>query len=211
MTKIDTAWRDETVLPQDMLMGAMGLKQGWKQLEDTDHCYSLKECLDQIPENSKIIDIGCGSGDLGRVFNKYIYTGCDLPHIIEKVAKKKNPNLVYRYFDAENDSYTFLQEYDCIIMNSFLSEIPFYDKCLMKVLLNSRKYVLIHRQEFTNKESHLIEYETYAGLSTVKSIINRENFIKISKNNGFYCKKELLSEISNESLKTILLYKTDDA
>ena len=210
MSKFESAWRDEKALPLDMLNGALGNKPGWKQLEEADHYPSLKECMDLIPRHSKILDIGCGAGDLGRVFYDYSYTGIDLPHIIQKVSKIKNPNLNFKYFDAETHDYSFMQEFECLIMNSFLSEIPFYEKCLMKVLINSKNFVIIHRQKFTNEHSRIETYQTYANLQTFVSILNLENFKRLVELNNFEIIKELNSFAGLQNEKTILLKKKND-
>ena len=49
--------------------------------------------------DAKVLDLGCGAAEFGRVYEFFDYTGADLPHVIEGAAKKKNPNLKYLTFD----------------------------------------------------------------------------------------------------------------
>lgn len=199
-----TAWFDEENLPFAMV------SSNFKNLEDSEHFYSLSECFNKAKEASSIIDLGCGAGEVGRVFStNYKYTGADLPHIIEKVSKLKNPNNNYLYFNAEDSDMNFIHEFDIVLMNSFLSEIPNWYLVLSKILTNSKKYIIIHRQSITKEASKNEEYSTYANLKTINTIINYKSFIKLFEMNNFEKIFETQSFVDNKDKHTFLFKKND--
>ena len=100
-----------------------------------------------------------------------------------------------------------MANYDVILMNSFISEIPNWYRCLNNVLYNAKKYVILHRQEVTEKQSYLREYTTYAGLQTTNSVINYEELNKMFYFNEFRVIQELNSFPNNKYQKTYLLIK----
>ena len=75
MNNLDSAWFNEDVLPSDMVKGATGEK-GWSKLEDAEHFKVLNQFISNLTIN-KMVDIGCGAGELGRVLSNINYTGFD--------------------------------------------------------------------------------------------------------------------------------------
>lgn len=203
-----TAWYDEEIIPESMLKAVTGQIAGWKQLEESDHLESLKHALFCCSNSNNLMDLGCGAGEVSRVFKQFDYTGADLTHIIEKVAKKKNPSNKYIYCDANTDDLQFLQNYDIVLMNSFLSEIPDYFKILNKVLFYSKKYIVIHRQQFDDSSSRLEEYPSYAGVVTTKTVINNKEFSSLCMRSDFSIKISIPSVSPSNILKTIVLERT---
>ena len=198
-----TAWFNNDVLPTAML------NSGFKSLKQSDHFASLEKSM-SMAEGNKLLDLGCGIAEVAATFPLYEYTGADLPHIINNAARQNNPNSNFISFDANNDSYNFMQDYDIILMNSFISEIPDWYKCLSNVLCNAKKYVIIHRQEVTQKQSYLREYVTYAGLQTTNSIINHNQLHKMFYFNQFKILFETNSFPNNQNQKTFLLRKSQN-
>ena len=71
----------------------------------------------KIEPNSKVLDLCCGSGDLGRIIKK-IQPSCDVigvdfsPKMLE-IARLKNPNITYWEIDAtdlpfEKNSFDYI-------------------------------------------------------------------------------------------------------
>ena len=94
-------------------------------------------------------------------------------------------------------------------MNSFLSEIPDYFRILNKVFFYSKKYIIIHRQEFDSNSTYLQNYNSYANLQTTKTVIQRNEFDNVCDKNNIDIKIELNSLHSQANLKTLLLFKND--
>ena len=195
-----TAWFDDSVLPAAML------NSGFKPLHQSDHYEALDKCM-AMAEGDSLLDIGCGIAEVSTAFPAYKYTGVDLPHVIEKAARVKNPQTKFIAFNANKDSYDFVGDYDIVLMNSFISEMPDWYRCLNNVLCNSKGYIIIHRQEVTHEPSYLREYATYAGLKTTNSVINYEELKKVFYFNEFEILYEADSFPNNNRQKTFLIKK----
>ena len=164
-----------------------------------------------MAEGNSLLDLGCGIAEAGSTFTDYSYTGADLPHIIENAARKKNPDLNFIYFEAGEDNYDFVGEYDIVLMNSFISEVPDWYRILSHVLSNAKKYIIIHRQEVTSEPSFLQEYKTYANLTTVKTVINYDDLIVLFERSGYQIELEVNSFPSDNVQKTFLLKKIEES
>lgn len=199
-----TAWFDDETLPYAML------NSQFKKLEESEHFNSLLNCFSKIENCHSIIDLGCGTGEVGRVFSDFSYVGADLPHIIEKVSKIKNPKNNYIKFDIEKDSLDFLKKYDIVVMNGFISEIPNWYLALSKVLLNSNKYIILHRQSITNDKTSLFEYNTYGSLKTTNNVINYKELNNLFEMNCFEKIFETYSFDIKDEKMTFLFRKKDD-
>jgi SAM-dependent methyltransferase len=200
MTK--TAWHNEDTLPSSML------NTRFKSLSESNHFSSLNRCI-ELAGGSSLIDIGCGAGEVRNTFSQYQYTGADLPHIIENVLLKKNPGTNFIEFDANETDFSFLRDFDVVLMNGFLSEVPEWFMILNKVLANSNRNVIIHRQEVTQNESHIGKYQTYGNLVTEKTIINYNELMNLFKFNGFSVIVETNSFDYQDNNKTFLVRKVD--
>jgi len=200
-----TIWYNDKEIPESMYKAVTGQISGWSQLEHSNHFNSLNQCFQWCREAKSVLDLGCGAAEVSRVFSNYDYAGADLEHIIKNVAEKKNPNKSYIIFDINLDDCEFLKKYDIILMNGFLSEIPDYFRVLNKILLNSKKYIIIHRQEIQETPSTLENYVSYAGLTTTKTIINKKEFENICSMNSFNIILDIPSTPMNNSMRSFVL------
>jgi hypothetical protein len=194
----ETAWFNKDLLPKAMIDGALGLN-GWERLENTKHYKILKSLIDLI-EFQNIADIGCGAGELGRVLNCKNYCGFDLPHIVEEVSKKVNPNFNFNYFNSNESDYTTFKDFDLLICNGFISELINPLEVIKKILFFTKKNLIIHRQIF-DSITRLVEYKTYANLTTIKSHISKNEFDSLLVNH------KILKEIDSEFGKSLLIIR----
>lgn len=158
-------------------------KQHLSNLFVTPHIQALNKIIYQATarygHGLKVLDVGCGTALVARLFSEHSYTGADLPHMIDECATRLNPEYQYRYIDWENTpDYKFLQEYNLIVANAFIDvlELPIEQ---MARLLSSKKPIILHRQEISNTQhTHCIQNPSYGSL-TWHSIINREEFMEL--------------------------------
>ena len=197
-----TAWFNKEILPKSML------NSGFKPLDLSEHFPSLKKCFEGIPPTT-LLDIGCGAAEVSQAFSDFDYTGVDLPHVIEEVAKKKNPHKKYIHFDANKGPYEFVKNHDIVLMNSFISEVPNWYFALSNILYRSKKYVIIHRQEVTNSKTSVEDYITYGGLKTTKTVINYSELLKLFEMNGFKLINDQSSFPNENNVRTFLLKKQE--
>ena len=83
--------------------------------------------ISKLPESSKILDFGCGSGRLiqWNIFNKHVYSGVDISQNMIDAAKRKfgnNKNMSFTSYNGqelpfENNSF------DCIVAVSVLQYV----------------------------------------------------------------------------------------
>ena len=182
------------------------LNSGFKPLSQSDHFMALDKSL-KMSKGKTLLDLGCGIAEVGSTFPQFDYTGVDLPHIIENAARVKNPNFNYAYFNANEDEYDFLNNYDIVLMNSFLSEIPDWFRVLSKVLMEAKDYVVIHRQEITSDSNFLQEYRTYANLVTPKTVLNYNDLTMLFDRMGYELLFETGSFPHESNQKTFLLQR----
>lgn len=89
-----------------------------------------------IKPNSKVLDLCCGSGDLGRIIKK-IQPSCDVIGIdfsqnMIELASKKNPNITYRQMDVTSLAFE-KNSFDYIVMGFGLRNIPQKNKALEEI------------------------------------------------------------------------------
>ena len=186
-----TCWYDDKTTPKKMLEGATG--RLWPVLEKSDHFPILDELvntmLKQCSECVSLVEVGCGAADFQRVFTNFFYTGADLPGIIDKVAKVHQPMGRYIKCDVYKSDMKFLKEYDVVLMNAFIDVLEFPLLGLAKVLKNSKKYVILHRQKLTHDKSYVVKNSSYGG-QTFQSVINHFDLVEVIGTAGFGIAKE---------------------
>lgn len=196
------AWKTEKIC--DLI-----LNREFPHIIYSDHFESLTQCLQKIKDIKNIIDVGCGNAEFGDVCQNVDYTGADLPHIINKVASIKRPNFNYITLDVEQDDLSFLNNYDLVFMNAFISEMKNPIETLGKILDVSKKYVLVHRQD-VGETTYLEEYTPYdQNLIATNSTVSRNELQKTITDCGFTLYHMCNSFSGLDSKKTFLLKKDD--
>lgn len=101
--------------------------------------YSIKKkSLDllKLKPNSKILDLCCGSGDLGEILLKKYpnskITGVDFSQKMLDIAKKRNKKIEYFKMDAQNLDFQD-NSFDCVVMGFGLRNIEDKELCLKEI------------------------------------------------------------------------------
>lgn len=200
----NNAWYNKVTVPAEMVRGAKAEIPGWKRLEETEHFKTLLEITSKL-EFGSIADVGCGAGEIGRVYKDIEYLGADLDHIIDSVSMKVNPNLKYLRFDAYTSEFDFIKNYDLVLLNSFLSEMINPLEILSKILKKSKKYVILHRQDLSNsKETEIEFYHSYGGIEATNCIISKQELTDLCFEFDFSIS---IQDTNLNDKKTILLIK----
>lgn len=180
-----SAWYDNDVLPQEMLKGARCEIPGWSRLEHSAHFRSLRQLMNKIPNGSKVLELGCGAAEFGRVFKRLEYTGADLPHIVEGVSKVMHPEFSFIPFDAYESDMSFVKEFDVVVMNAFLSELENPIEFLRKLFIAETNTVVIHRQSLS-ETSRLEVWDTYGGLKSTNSFLGKKELDDFLLETGYF-------------------------
>lgn len=181
----------------------------------SDHFESISKCLEATSDVKSIIDVGCGNAEFGDVCqsvgsDNVDYTGADLPHMIDKVASVQRSNFNYIRFDVDKDNLSFLNNYDLVFMNAFISEMRNPIKTLGSILDVSKKYVLIHRQNI-GENNFLEEYTPYnQDLIATNCTICKDDLYKTIYDKGFKIVEICNSFPNSEKQKTFLMEKINE-
>lgn len=143
-------------------------------------------------KNVNLIDLGCGTALLSEFCQGFNYTGADLPAILGGAAMRNYPDLFYRACDLVNNDLAWISHYEIAVLNAVIDIMQFPLQVLSKVLINAGQYVIIHRQEITEKGKTRVEPGPgYGKQPAFHSIINRQDFINLVNAHHFDVVQEL--------------------
>jgi len=178
-----SCWYDEKETPQKMIEGAEG--KLFPKLKDSDHWPILSHLLSRCVDSKTLLDVGCGAASLSELTDLQ-YTGCDLPHIIEKVAKIHAPNSDLISFDFYKDDLNFIKNYDVVVTNAFIDVLDDPVFALEKLMSVSKQYIIVHRQRLTEEKSSSEKVGSYTGFS-YSSLLSIRDLEALCKKYNFSC------------------------
>lgn len=188
-----TCWEDSR--SYESMLSAY--KHGKENLNNTPHLKVLQNTLSKIKPGSTILDLGCGTGIASEFCRHLKYTGSDTKHILDNVTYKNYPEMVYRACDIVKQDLSWISDYDTIMLGAVIDVMEEPLKILEKVLKNAKGNVIIHRQEISKtKKTSTIINPSYDSV-TFHSIINREDFNELLKQNNFAIDSESKCGFSN--------------
>ena len=103
------------------------------------HRYVKKKALKAlcVPPGACVLDLCCGSGDLGKILKKMqpscTVLGADISEKMLDIAKNKNPNIEYSIQNAENLDFAE-DTFDFVVMGFGLRNIEHPETALKEVL-----------------------------------------------------------------------------
>lgn len=140
---------------------------------------------------SELLDLGCGTAMLSEYCKEYKYIGADLPHIISGCAMRNYRKYFFRGCDLLNDDLSWINKYPVISMNAVIDVMQDPIQMLRMVLTHAAKYIIIHRQEITEKgKTHSLLKPSYNS-KTWHSVISREDLNNLLEEYNFDIVKEL--------------------
>ncbi len=144
--------------------------------------------LDNIKTGDRVLDIGCGSGDLSFDLAKKAkkVVGIDLNQEHLKKAKEKNKAENIDYILGDAVVYNFKDKFDIVVLSNVLEHIenrvvflkkikPLADKFLIRVPILNRDWISLYKKEMAVEyrldKGHFIEY-TLQGLQKELEMAN---------------------------------------
>lgn len=166
--------------------------------DETYHYTALRACIEQIGESGlNLIDVGCGTGFISEYCAEHNYHGADLPHVINGCALINYPEHFYKYTDVINDDLVYLKRFDIVLVNALIDVMENPVDILKKILSNASNWVVIHRQEITEKgQTRVVKNPSYGG-KTFHSIFNRAEFNDLIERLGYRIIREVECGFSN--------------
>jgi hypothetical protein len=157
-------WQESDKVVDQMIKGSTGELWG-KKLEQAGHFPLLNHLLNEIGHQGLLIDIGCGAGDVSRVW-KGEYLGVDLGWVVDRVARVCNSTQIYKHIDVQRDELSELPSCRCVLMNALLDVLDNPSVILKKVCKSiDTDFVIVHRQKLSDVDS--IQYGNGYGDSKV--------------------------------------------
>ena len=178
-----SCWYNETETPQKMIEGAEG--KLFPKLKDSDHWPVLDHLLKNCTGSKTLLDVGCGAASLSEL-TELQYTGCDLPHIIDKVGRVHAPDADLVSFDFYKDDLSFIKKYDVIVTNAFIDVLDDPVFALEKLMSVSKQYIIVHRQRLTEDKSGSEKVGSYVGFS-YSSLLSIKDLEALCKKHNFSC------------------------
>jgi SAM-dependent methyltransferase len=91
-----------------------------------------------IPPNSRVLEIGCGTGNLLAAVAPAVGVGVDFSPSVIQIAKAKHPHLQFYCLDAEtlnSDSFGSPQKFDFIILSGVIGQLSDIQRVLQSLHL----------------------------------------------------------------------------
>ena len=95
-----------------------------------------------VPANAKVLEIGCGIGDLLASVKPSRGVGVDFSPAMVELARKRHPHLEFHVANA--DSFTIEEKFDYIILSDLVNDLPDVQR------------VLEHLRRFAHKDTRVV-------------------------------------------------------
>ncbi|MBM3251747.1 MAG: glycosyltransferase [Candidatus Omnitrophica bacterium] len=128
---------------------ALAQKRDYYRAKNKYYYYLLnKQYRYFVPENKKVLEVGCGTGDLLNVLNPSLGVGIDISEEMIKIARGKYPNLSFRV--GEINELKTSEKFDYVVLSGLIGEIDDIQKSLESL------------KPFCTKDTRIvIEYYSY--------------------------------------------------
>jgi hypothetical protein len=175
------SWQESDKIVDQMIKGSNGTLWGFK-LEESSHYPILQKLLEISGNKGLLVDIGCGAGDVSRIWGAD-YLGIDLDWVIQRVSKQCNPDKSFLSLDLTTQlNFQDIPESNCVLMNAFLDVQENPIEILEKICKEANtNWIIVHRQRIQDIEKGKFEYVAGYGDSLVPAStmsFNELNFIK---------------------------------
>lgn len=152
--------------------------------------------LNIIP-NSKVLDLCCGTGDLGRIAKKLTssceVTGVDFSKNMTNIAAKKNPNIQYLEQDATNLNFEN-NSFDYVLMGFGLRNIQDRKSALKEVYRLLKKDGAFLHLDFGAKNFLNKIYDNIISVLTRIFFKNKESYLYLLKSKNEFPAPNILAE-----------------
>ncbi len=128
-----------------------------------------------IPQNSKVIEIGCGTGELLDQVKPSYGVGIDFSENMLQIAKQKFPQYAFLLNDAEN--LTIDEKFDYVIISDLLTSLWDVQKSFNELKKVCQKNTKIIISSYNNLWEPILKLAEFFGLKSKQPI---QNWLTIS-------------------------------
>jgi len=152
--------------------------------------FPTSELIGLIPKNSKILDLGCGSGFIFNNLKNYkSYLGIDINS--KKIKKlnnfNKNPTPYFLCHDiTKKNLKSIYKKFDTILLIDVIHHIEKNKqlKCLTNILKQTKKNTLIVIKDIDHKNFITSKFNWFHDLIINRCLISYFDFVQIKKRRG---------------------------
>ena len=165
---------------------------------------AIKETLNYLPQNPKILDVACGSGDMIAEWQKYTnnITGLDPSKRMLEIAKKRFPEIPFYQGFAQN--LPFEENFDCLSISFGLRNVVEIDRAIEEFYRVLKPNGILLILEFTKPDKNTslkkaINFYSNKILPKIGEIIskNKEAYEYLPNSiEKFYTLNELLQKLN---------------
>jgi len=115
---------------------------------------AIREALNYLPKNAKILDVACGSGDMIAEWKKYTndITGLDPSKGMLEIAKKRFPEIPFYQGFAQN--LPFEENFDCLSISFGLRNVVEIDRAIEEFYRVLKPNGILLILEFTKSKNN---------------------------------------------------------
>jgi len=165
---------------------------------------AVKEALNYLPQNPKILDVACGSGDMIAEWQKYTnnITGLDASTEMLKVAKKRFPKIPFYQELAQNLPFEN-ESFDCLSISFGIRNVVEIDRAIEEFYRVLKANGILIILEFTRNDKkstirEAIDFYSNSILPKIGEIIskNKEAYKYLPNSiENFYTLDELVQKL----------------
>jgi ubiquinone/menaquinone biosynthesis C-methylase UbiE len=145
-------------------------REEWKNKNKFYHRVLEKYFKFFIPKNSKVIEIGCGTGDLLASLEPSHGLGIDFSEKMIDIARKKFPDLNFSVDDAENLSLN--EKFDFVVISDLLTSLWDVQKALLELKKVCHKRTRIVISTYNSIWEPVLKTAEFFGLKSKQPIQN---------------------------------------
>lgn len=158
--------------------------------------------------DSKVLDLCCGSGDLGRIilkkYPKTIITGVDFSSKMLDIARVKNKNIEYLKMDAKKLDFSD-NFFDFVVMGFGFRNVEDKELCLREIYKVLKKDGVFLHLDFGRKNTISKIYDKII-LFLINFFKNKEAYLYlINSKNNFLNPESLIEKFKKEGFKPVLI------
>ena len=168
-------WEESDAIIEQMIKGSTGELWGVK-LEQSDHFLLLSHALNHVGIEGDLIDVGCGAGDVSRIWDGN-YKGVDLDWVIERVSKVCNPGNDYISMNLEIENVKELPKARVALMNAFLDVRSDPHEMFEELLKLDIGNLIVHRQRLSQNSSSIDFRPGYGNTSVPSSVMSLDKIV----------------------------------
>lgn len=163
-------------------------RKKWKRRNQYYHSLLEKYYRHIVPEASRVLEIGCGTGELLDSLSPAYGTGIDFSPSMISIASRQFPGLDFRVEGAED--LKLHEKFDFVIMSDLIGSLWDIEKAiseLNKVTDEESRIVISHYNFLWEPTLRLLEFLGLKAKQPLQNWVSKKDVVKLLELEGFEC------------------------